>query len=66
LQKSWLENRNTIGITAGASAPEVLVQQIITRLKEWGAEEQVVEITGAIENMEFALPRALRVETQNA
>lgn len=65
LQKSWLENRNTIGITAGASAPEVLVQQIITRLKEWGAEEHVVEITGAIENMEFALPRALRVETQN-
>jgi len=66
LQRSWLENKNTIGITAGASAPEVLVQQIIARLKEWGAEEQVVEITGAVENMEFALPRVLRVEAQGS
>ncbi len=60
LQKTWLENKNNIGITAGASAPEVLVQQIIARLKEWGAEDQIIEITGAIENMEFALPRVLR------
>lgn len=64
LQQSWLENKNNIGITAGASAPEVLVQQIISRLKEWGAEEQIIEITGAIENMEFALPRILREQSQ--
>lgn len=60
LQKSWLENKNNIGITAGASAPEVLVKQIIARLKEWGADEEMIEITGAIEQMEFALPRVLR------
>lgn len=66
LQKSWLEDKNTIGITAGASAPEVLVQQIISRLKEWGAQEQVVEITGAIENMEFALPRILREQAHTS
>jgi 4-hydroxy-3-methylbut-2-en-1-yl diphosphate reductase len=59
LQKSWLENVNTIGITAGASAPEALVQQIIARLKEWGAQGPE-EIVGAIENIEFALPKALR------
>ncbi|MFA6037945.1 MAG: 4-hydroxy-3-methylbut-2-enyl diphosphate reductase [Legionellales bacterium] len=64
LQKSWLENKNNIGITAGASAPEVLVKQIIARLKEWGADEEMVEITGAIEQMEFALPRVLRQTDQ--
>ncbi len=60
LQRAWLENKINIGITAGASAPEVLVQQIIARLKEWGAEDKVIEITGAEETMEFALPRILR------
>lgn len=64
LQKSWLENKHNIGITAGASAPEVLVKQIIARLKEWGADEEMVEITGAIEQMEFALPRVLRQTDQ--
>ncbi|MCO6412412.1 MAG: 4-hydroxy-3-methylbut-2-enyl diphosphate reductase, partial [Thiogranum sp.] len=37
IQKSWLEGKSRIGVTAGASAPEVLVQQVIDRLKEWGA-----------------------------
>jgi 4-hydroxy-3-methylbut-2-enyl diphosphate reductase len=60
LQKSWFEGINTVGITAGASAPEVVVQQVISRLKEWGADEEITQITGAIEQMEFALPRVLR------
>ncbi|MGA2655061.1 MAG: 4-hydroxy-3-methylbut-2-enyl diphosphate reductase [Gammaproteobacteria bacterium] len=64
LQQSWFENKNLIGITAGASAPEVLVQQMITRLKEWGADDEIIEITGAIEQMEFALPRVLREQVQ--
>ncbi len=47
------------GVTAGASAPEILVQQVIARLQAWGGGE-VVEIKGRPENVVFALPRALR------
>lgn len=66
LQQTWLENKTRIGITAGASAPESVVQKIIARLKEWGAEDEVTEITGAQESIEFALPRILRESTTTA
>lgn len=61
IQKSWLENVNHIGVTAGASAPEVLVQGVVDRLKEWGAVS-ASERSGREENVEFAVPRELRVK----
>ena len=59
VQKAWLEGKDTIGVTAGASAPEVLVQQVIDRLKEWGAAG-VAEQSGREETITFVLPRELR------
>jgi 4-hydroxy-3-methylbut-2-enyl diphosphate reductase len=61
IQKSWLENVNHIGVTAGASAPEVLVQGVVDRLKEWGAVS-ASERSGREENVEFAVPKELRVK----
>ena len=55
----WLAGKTVIGVTAGASAPEVLVQQVIARLRELGATA-VTESTGREENVVFALPRELR------
>jgi len=52
--------KNTIGVTTGASAPDVLVQQVIDRLKEWGAAS-VNEQSGREETITFVLPRELRV-----
>ena len=59
IQRGWLEGKNIIGVTAGASAPEVLVQQVIDRLKEWGAAS-VDERAGREETITFVLPRELR------
>ena len=55
LKRSWFENTRTVGVTAGASAPEVLVQDIIRRLREWGADE-VEEAVVVTEDVRFALP----------
>ncbi|HED19238.1 MAG TPA: 4-hydroxy-3-methylbut-2-enyl diphosphate reductase, partial [Gammaproteobacteria bacterium] len=60
IQKSWLEGKEWIGVTAGASAPEILVQQVIERLRGWGAAG-VEEQAGCEETITFALPRKLRV-----
>jgi 4-hydroxy-3-methylbut-2-enyl diphosphate reductase len=57
----WVQGRKRIGITAGASAPEVLVRGVIERLRELGAEH-VGELSGEPENMVFALPKELRVQ----
>ncbi len=58
LKAEWLEGKRRVGITAGASAPEVLVQEVIERLKALGASS-VRELDGIRENVEFPLPRAL-------
>jgi len=58
----WLENVNRIGVTAGASAPESLVEGVINQLVRQGAEN-VSELGGVAESMEFALPRELRIRT---
>ena len=55
----WLENRSRLGITAGASAPEVLVQQVVERLKEISHKEPM-EVEGVEENIVFSMPRELR------
>jgi len=59
LRREWLDGRRAIGVTAGASAPEVLVQQVVGRLQEWGGEP-AAELAGRTEHVVFALPRELR------
>ena len=60
LRREWLEGRQCIGLTAGASAPEVLVQGVIDQLCAWGVERPQ-ELEGRREHVVFALPRELRV-----
>ena len=59
LQREWFKDDSTIGVTAGASAPESLVQAVIARLREWGADT-VTEISGREESIVFVLPKELR------
>ncbi|HRX60419.1 MAG TPA: 4-hydroxy-3-methylbut-2-enyl diphosphate reductase [Candidatus Competibacter sp.] len=59
IDPAWLAGKTAIGVTAGASAPEVLVQQVIDRLRELGAAT-VAESAGREENVVFSLPRELR------
>lgn len=61
IQRTWLDGRTRIGVTAGASAPEILVERVITQLKDWGAAE-VIEQDGIREQVVFALPRELMLE----
>ena len=64
IKDEWLNNATSIGLTAGASAPESLVQGVIGRLRKAGAAE-VSEFDGIPEHMEFALPRELRLKIRN-
>jgi len=64
LQKTWFDGVNKIGLTAGASAPEVLIQQVVARLREWGGQIPQ-EITGREENVVFSMPKELRIPTAN-
>jgi 4-hydroxy-3-methylbut-2-enyl diphosphate reductase len=59
LKREWFAGVGKIGLTAGASAPEVLVQGVIAKLREWGGEV-AEELQGRQEHVIFALPRALR------
>lgn len=59
LQRAWLDGATRVGLTAGASAPEVLVQEVVTRLREWGIT-RVDEQAGAAEGVIFPVPRELR------
>lgn len=61
IQPQWLEGKQAVGVTAGASAPEVLVQGVIDALHQHGANS-VTEITGREENIEFAVPKELQVK----
>ena len=64
LQRDWLAGVQHIGLTAGASAPERQVREVIARLREWGAGE-VRELDGEPEDVTFALPRELRFVGSN-
>ena len=57
---AWLDGKSAIGVTAGASAPEVLVEGVLARLQSLGADA-AVELEGKQENIVFALPKGLRV-----
>ncbi len=62
LQRAWFDGVGRVGITAGASAPEVLVQGVIAQLQAWGAEA-LVELEGRAENITFSMPKELRVQS---
>ncbi|MDO1510242.1 MULTISPECIES: 4-hydroxy-3-methylbut-2-enyl diphosphate reductase [unclassified Neisseria] len=61
LKREWFEGKNKVGVTAGASAPEVLVQEVIATIQEWG-HDTVREGEGVEESIVFVLPKALRKE----
>ncbi|HGM6836590.1 TPA: 4-hydroxy-3-methylbut-2-enyl diphosphate reductase [Serratia marcescens] len=63
IQESWLSGARHIGVTAGASAPDVLVQEVISRLKALGGMD-VHEISGREENIVFEVPKELRVDVR--
>ncbi|MFQ5995798.1 MAG: 4-hydroxy-3-methylbut-2-enyl diphosphate reductase [Acidiferrobacterales bacterium] len=62
LKREWLDGASEIGVSAGASTPEVLVQRVVARLRDWGAEI-IEERPGKEENITFKIPRALRQAT---
>jgi 4-hydroxy-3-methylbut-2-en-1-yl diphosphate reductase len=59
LQREWFAGKKAVGVTAGASAPELLVQQVVERLRSWGGQVPS-EVVGREERVYFALPRELR------
>jgi 4-hydroxy-3-methylbut-2-enyl diphosphate reductase len=60
LQRDWFEGKQRIGVTAGASAPELLVERVVAKLREWGGAAPV-NLGGEPENIVFSLPKELRV-----
>lgn len=60
IQREWFSGVDVVGITAGASAPEILVKQVIDQVKAWGGTV-VNEANGPIENVSFSLPIELRI-----
>lgn len=61
IEAEWFESTNQVGITAGASAPEVLVKQVVNRVEELGGGKPV-ELQGREENIVFSLPKELRLK----
>jgi len=59
MQQEWFNGINVVGVTAGASAPEVLVQEVISQLKQWGGKT-TIEIQGIEEKVVFSLPKELK------
>ena len=59
IKQDWIKNANIVGVTAGASAPEVLVQEVVNYLYDHGADE-LQEVDGAQENVHFPVPEELR------
>ncbi len=58
VEPAWLANANKVGVTAGASAPEILVQEVVTRLCDLGAKS-VITLEGVVENVLFQVPKEL-------
>jgi 4-hydroxy-3-methylbut-2-en-1-yl diphosphate reductase len=63
LHREWFDGVLTVGVTAGASAPEILVKGVIAQLRQWGGEV-VEELAGREEHVIFALPKTLREVTK--
>ena len=62
IQQEWLQGKRNIGVTAGASAPEVLVEEVIEQLRNWGVDT-VTEAPGIRESVVFSLPRELYADS---
>jgi len=60
VQPEWLEGAETVGVTSGASVPEILVQELVRKLSEYGFDE-VEEVKTAHEDLVFSLPKELRI-----
>lgn len=58
MDRVWFDGVSHVGVTAGASAPEVLIQEVLETLQSWGAEPPV-ELSGIEENVTFSLPKSL-------
>ncbi|SEE96677.1 4-hydroxy-3-methylbut-2-enyl diphosphate reductase [Ruania alba] len=65
LDPSWFEGATSVGLSSGASVPEILVRDVITQLGEWGFGE-VDEVRTATEDLMFSLPRELRADLKKA
>ena len=61
IDPAWLDGKHQVGVTAGASAPDVLVEGVLARLGELGAGTRWRELAGEPEDMVFALPKELRL-----
>lgn len=59
IDPEWVSKASRVGITAGASAPEILVEEVISMLKHWGARD-IIPLRGREENVTFSLPKELR------
>ena len=64
LEKEWFDGKTKVGVTAGASAPDVLVQEVLQTIQSWG-HDTVREGEGAEESIVFVLPKELRREGEN-
>jgi 4-hydroxy-3-methylbut-2-enyl diphosphate reductase len=60
LKREWFDGRKCVGVTAGASAPEILVERVVAKIREWGGEAPV-NLVGQQESVVFSLPRELRI-----
>ncbi|MCC6201334.1 MAG: 4-hydroxy-3-methylbut-2-enyl diphosphate reductase [Moraxellaceae bacterium] len=60
MQKEWFAGVAVVGLTAGASAPEILIQQVVDQLREWGGEIPE-ELAGRPEHVVFSMPKELRI-----
>jgi 4-hydroxy-3-methylbut-2-enyl diphosphate reductase len=60
IRPEWLAGARSVGVTAGASAPEILVQQVIDRLRELGCRGDLIEAPGEVETIVFRLPESLQ------
>ena len=63
IQEAWVKDAACVGVTAGAAAPDILVQNVITRLQELGGGE-AVPLEGREENIVFEVPKELRVDVR--
>ncbi|WP_227429248.1 4-hydroxy-3-methylbut-2-enyl diphosphate reductase [Psychrobacter sp. I-STPA6b] len=63
MKQSWFTDVKHVGVTAGASAPEVLIQDVLQQLQEWGGQLPS-ELEGIEENVTFSLPKALRIPVE--
>lgn len=59
MDKAWFDGVDKVGVTAGASAPEVLIKEVLDTLQDWGADAPT-ELSGIEENVTFSLPKSLR------